>query len=405
VLIALLFAVLVLWRYTDAARGAYSAPLGTGIGDLGFLVGAGSLVASDDADLLYQDANLREDDEGSAEIARRMQEWFENDGAGGVYPVFYPYAPAAAFATAPVAQFESGTVVTLWRVGVALASGVLALCVARAFCNPAWRVAIFLAIVVWQPLLQNARIGQTGAFIAALLAVGLLLHLRDRKIGAIALAFLAPKPTALVAPILIVFQERPAIWLRFGATVAVLVLLPFLYLGPESFVGWLRILEWRAITDAGGGHAYNQGLSSAIGSSSVLGLGLIVMLGLIGLVVVRAVQAKMGLHVAMAFAVFCGCLVNPHSLFYDWGTAFTGIMLLRMSDLAEEPMADLVFGLLAISLFVAGQYTWDVRHEAGQFLRPLTLWTLLVTGALFLETARRYAVSLRSTEFSVAKAG
>ena len=402
--IALLFAALVIWRYSGAAESAYSARLDTSVGDLGFLVGAGRLVSGNEADLLYRDANFEQNDE-SRELRRRMEDWWESEGNRVVYPLFYPYAPAAAFATAPIAQFESETVVTLWRIGVALASGVLAFCVARAFRNPAWRVAIFVAIVVWQPLLQNARIGQTGAFIAALLAVALLLYLRDRKIGAVALAFLAPKPTALVAPILIVLQERPAIWVRFGVTAAALVFLPFLYLGPASFIGWLRILEWRAINDAGGGHAYNQGLSSAIGSSSVFGLGLIIILGVIGLVVVRAVQTKMGLHVAMAFAVFCGCLVNPHSLFYDWGTAFTGIMLLRMSNLAEEPIADLIFGLLAISLFIAGQYTWDARHEVGQFLRPLTLWTLLVTGALFLETARRYAMSLRKPALTAAEVG
>jgi hypothetical protein len=98
----------------------------------------------------------------------------------------------------------------------------------------------------------------------------------------------------------------------------------------------------------------------------------------------------MGLYIAMAFAVLVGALVNPHSLFYDWGAAFVALMLLRKSEILAGSYADLAFGVLAISLFFAGHYSWETRHEPGDYLRPLTAWALLVCGTIFLTTVRRY---------------
>jgi hypothetical protein len=243
---------------------------------------------------------------------------------------------------------------------------------------------------------MNAQIGQTGAFFAALMAVSMRLFLVDRVKGAYAMALLAIKPSIALAPTLSVLQERPAIWLRYGIAAAVVVFLPFLYFGPDQLGRWLFILSRRLSIDVGGGHQYNQGISSVVGAETGFWIAILALLTLVTLLVTRAVKAKLGLPIAMAFAVFCGCLVNPHSLFYDWGIAFAGIMLLRMSNVIEDqPLADLLFGLLAVSLFIAGQYTWDMRHETGSFLRPLTAWTFVVISAILLATVRQYALDLR----------
>jgi hypothetical protein len=375
--LALIFLLLVLLRYGDDAEKAYSSGLNGERGDIAFLVGAGKLMV-DQPTLLYRTGGL----------AMTEREWRELKGY--TFPIFYPYAPLAAIATAVLAPFEAGTTATLWRAGVALASIVLGVCVAMAFRNWAWRIAIFACIVVWRPLLMNAEIGQTGAFVAALMAVGMILYLRDKKLGVLVLAFLALKPSVALAPTLIALQERPAIWLRYGLAAAALVFLPFVVLGYESLHGWLRILARRLTIDVGGGHSYNQGLSSVIGESAGLWVVLVLVLALGTFLAVRMVKTKLGLEAAMAFAVFGGCLVNPHSLFYDWGIAFVGVMLLRMSKVIEEPLPDIIFGLLSVSLFVAGQYTWEQRHDAGAFVRPLTAWTLLVLGVIFVATLRLY---------------
>jgi hypothetical protein len=254
-----------------------------------------------------------------------------------------------------------------------------------------WRIAIIVALLFWQPILMNARIGQTGAFIAAALAVFVLVYLRNRNLGAILLGLIALKPTAAIGPGLIVLTEKPGVWLRFGIVAAAVLLLPFLLLGPTALFNWIEILLGRGLIDAGaGGHSYNQGISSFLATSRAvrIALGVVLLLAAIGLV--RAVDAKMGLHIALAFAILFGALVNPHSLFYDWGIAFAALMLLRKSEILSGPPADLAFGVLAIGLFFAGEYSWETRHQAGDYLRPLTAWSLLVCGTILLATLRRF---------------
>jgi hypothetical protein len=99
----------------------------------------------------------------------------------------------------------------------------------------------------------------------------------------------------------------------------------------------------------------------------------------VSLILVRLVQIKLNFYAGLALAILLGYLLNPHSLFWDWGTAFVAIMLLRRSGLIPEPYSDFSFGLLAISLVLAGNMAWETRHETGQYLRPLTAWTIVMS--------------------------
>jgi hypothetical protein len=372
--LAVLFSAFVLITQVGTVREAYSYRLSPG-GDLAFLVAAGRLAVSDERHLLY--------DRPESQAAWDRQHDY-------IFPSHYPYPAGVAFATAPLGLLELKASMDAWRVLVALASLVLAGCVASAFGSWAWRLAIVAGVVLWEPILMNARIGQTGAFVAAGMAVASLVYLRKRELGAVLFGLIALKPTAVIGPALIVLQERPAVWLRFGVTAAAVILVPFVVLGPTAFLNWVEIILERGERDIGGGHSYNQGLSSLIGARTAIGL--VVALGLVLIAggLVRAVQVKMGLQIAMVFALLGGALVNPHSLFYDWGVAFVAIMLLRKSAIVPESAADLAFGALAISLFLAGQYTWLTKSEAGHYLRPLTAWSILVCVTILLSTLRRY---------------
>ena len=381
--IAILFVVVVVWRdhagQCQASVGPPTAPATTGCalkygygpnprdhGDFDFLYGAARVVTSHEANLLYTSPGSQE----------RSRQWFATHGY--IFPVFYPYPPAGALATALVLPFGNANGYEFWRYGVALATALLAVCVASAFRTWPWRIAVCVALAFWYPMLLNAHIGQTGAFIAATVALFTLIYIRRPKLGAILLGFVAVKPTAAIGPGLFLLQDRAAVWLRFAAVAAAVILLPFLILGPEAFFKWVDILTLRTWRDVGGGHSYNQGFSSIFGKTSVIGLVVAVALLLVAIALTHAVQLKLGAYVAMAFALILGMLVNPHSLVYDWGIAFVALMLLRKSQLLPESWGDLGYGLLMIVLFVAGQYSWQIRHELGHGLRPLTVWALVI---------------------------
>ena len=127
----------------------------------------------------------------------------------------------------------------------------LGLLVAREFRTWPWRIAIFLAVVFWEPLLVNARIGQTGAFIALATAIAVLVFLRNKNFGAILFGLIAVKPTAVIGPSLLVFPEKMGVWARYAGTAAVVILTPFLYLGFNQFTRWLNVLSTRGADDVG----------------------------------------------------------------------------------------------------------------------------------------------------------
>jgi hypothetical protein len=375
-LIAIVFAVMVLWNERDATDEAYTTPP-TAAGDLAFLIAGGRWITSDEASSLYAGRQGQEE-----------RQWSPRQGY--YYPNRFPYPPTTTYLFALFRPFDLNTSADIWRVGVAAASVLLGICVASAFRSWAWRIAIVVGVVLWHPVLMNARINQTGVYIAAATAVAALIFLRRQQLGAVLFGLISLKPTALIGPTLIVVQSRRSVWLAFLATCALIVLVPFIWLGSDAFFDWLHILRVRGWRDIGGGHSYNQGLSSFFGASSAFFLVLAIAGLVLAALATRFVQARLGVCVGMAFAVLAGYLLNPHSLFYDWGTAFVAIMLLRKSDLVSDRFADLVFGLVFISLFVTGQRTWELRHEGGDFLRPLTGWSIAASIGLLLLAVQRW---------------
>jgi hypothetical protein len=141
-------------------------------------------------------------------------------------------------------------------------------------------------------------------------------------------------------------------------------------------------LYWRSTVDLDGGHVYNQGLSSMVNFGNILGL--IVLVALFGLLLgmVRFVNLRLGLEVGTAFALLTGFLINPHSLLYDWAIGFVAIYLLRRANLVPPHLADFACGLLAISLFAAGQLGWHSVSETFETsslaVNPVTVWAIAI---------------------------
>lgn len=365
--IALVFIALVLWRSTPSVLDAYdwSTPVG---GDLFFLLAAGKLIRTGYEELLYH---------YPPDSARWESEH------GYMYPGYYPYAPAAAIATAGLASASDGTAFRIWKVATALATVGLALIAAYPVRNWAWRGAIVVAVLCWEPLLLNARIGQTGAFVAAATAVCVWLFIRNRNLGAISMGALALKPTALLGPALIVYPEPLSVWLRIIVSAAAFVLLPFVWLGSRALFDWLDILFVRAAIDVGGGHSYNQGVSSVFGHSNAVIVVIACVLLVAAALLAEKVRKSIDIYAGAAFALAVANLVNPHSLIYDWGTAFIIVFLVRRALRLPETLADLLTGLLAISLFAAGQLSWQMRTSTFE-VRPLTVWALAVAAGLLI---------------------
>src|SRR5688572_5631170 len=166
--IALAFLYFVVSNYEDSVQRSYKGDV-VPDGDLAYLLAAGRVVTSDDAGKLYR---LRGD------VAR---EWAAEHGYDP--PRFYPYPPATALLTSLLGPFKPDESINTWRIGVAAASFILGICVASAFTSLAWRAAILIGIAWWPPILENADIGQTGAFLAALMVVCALVFLKSRELG------------------------------------------------------------------------------------------------------------------------------------------------------------------------------------------------------------------------------
>jgi hypothetical protein len=238
------------------------------------------------------------------------------------------------------------------------------------------------AIVCWDPMLLNARIGQAGALIAAATAVAVVLFVKNRNAGAVLMGLLAMKPTAAIGPALIAFSEKGRVWMFFLATAVIVVMVPFVYFGPGAFRDWLDILSTRGASDLGGAARYNQGLNSLLGRTEVVSFLLLALL-IGGVLLSEKVRENLGLYGGASFALFAALLLNPHGLIYDWGVAFAGIMLLRRAPMLDDDRSDIAIGLLGMSLFAAGQLAWHLTFH-DYVVRPLTGWTMLVTGGLLL---------------------
>jgi len=369
-LLAVVFILFVLIRGVPNLKDAYEDPA-IHVTDFRFLYNAGVVATSRDARLLYgpePDANT----------------WVTEKGYN--YPVWYPYPPAVAVATGALQPLGRDGAATAWRVLVALCTIALGLLVAREFRSWPWRAATFLAVICWEPLLVNARIGQTGAFIALATALAVLVFLRNKNLGAIFFGLIAVKPTAVIGPSLLIFPEKLGVWGRYAGTAAAVILTPFLYFGFDQFKRWINVLSTRGADDVGSvgaQHYYNQGITSAFGGAGYFGLVVAIVLLIAAAFGVSEVLKRLGPLAGAAFVLALAALVNPHNLIYDWGTAFIVVLLLRRSDLVPSKYAELAVGALAITLYAAGQIAWDVRYSL-YVIRPLTLWAFSVTLALLI---------------------
>lgn len=355
------FAAYALMTRIDDVREAYGSSVRSA-GDFSYLRNAARTLRTGEPQALYEGVADRE--------AWRAEHGFNLPGS-------YPYAPAVAYAMLPLTVVDSGPAFTIWKGGVALASAGLALAAASQFRSRLWQVAVVLALITWWPVLLNAKIGQTGAFIAALVALGSLVLLRNRRFGAALLALSVLKPSTILGPALIVWPERPRVWLTCAGVAAIVALLPFLWLGPEALFGWIDILRGTASRDLTGGHSYNQGLTALIGFEGLAGRLAFVALIVASMLGVNEIHKRGGVAAAAAVAVLVGLLLNPHSLIYEWGLAFASVMLIRRSLTVAPQSADLVCGLLIVTLFFAGH--WEPRDP---IIKPLTAWAL-ATGVAF----------------------
>jgi hypothetical protein len=367
-LLAGVFIVYLLIKALPGLPDAYSDPA-IKTTDFRFLYNAGVIVTSGDAKQLY----------GPEPDAAT---WAAEKGY--IYSVWYPYPPSVALATGALQPLGRDGAATAWRVLVGLSITVLGLLVAREFRSWPWRLAVFLAIFCWEPLVLNARIGQTGAFIAVATALAMLVFLRNKNLGAILFGLIAVKPTAVIGPSLLIFPEKLGVWGRYAGTAAAIILTPFLYLGFDQFKRWLNVLSTRGADDVGSVgsmHYYNQGITSAFGGAGYLGLVVAILLLIAAAFAVSEVLKRLGPFAGAAFVLAGAAVVNPHNLIYDWGTAFIVVLLLRRSELIPAKYAELALGALAISLFAAGQIAWDVRYSLYTF-RPLTMWAVCISLSL-----------------------
>lgn len=356
-LLPLIIAALIVWWAAPDAIDAYKTKKPGG--DFDYLI-AGGRVLTDEPFALY-DRGI----DGKA--------WQAEHGYN--FPGWYPYPPAAALLTVPLGEVSLAGAFTIWRVLIALSVFLLAVCLLRPFKSWSWRIALLAVLACWQPLLLNITIGQTGAFVAALVAVTMSVYLRNPRLGALVLGLLVLKPTAALIGVLTLFPRSMDHWLRFSAVVLAVGFLPFLWLGAEPLRQWLDILTNRTSNDLGGGHSYNQGFTSVLGISNPRLVMIILIAGALGiLAVVQRIYDRLGVEASAAFALYAGLLLNPHSLLYDWPAAVVGIALLRRASPVGWTANDTGAGLLAMSLFAAGQLAWRGELALGP-MQPLTAWS------------------------------
>lgn len=361
--IPIVFALVVLWYGLPAVVDGYKY---RGNDDFYFLLHAGNVVR-DEPSVLYDDVN--------------QTRWNEEHDYS--FPEWYPYPPGVAYLAVPFTFIYDEAALFGYRALIALSTVYLALKVARAFQSQAWGFAMGAAIICWEPILLNAKIGQTGMVVTVAIALGANAYLRDRITGAMIFGLLALKPSTILGPALAVSLARPKVWPYFAVAALGVVFVPFVLLGPHALVEWLHTLYERSAIDFGGGHRYNQGLSSVVDFRGVIGVAVLAVLGSALFLVARRVQSRLGVEIAVAFSILVGFLLNPHSLLYDWGVAFVALYLLRRSPLVQGPYVDFSMGLLGISLFVAGQLAWHWA-SLNAVVNAMTIWALAVSAVVLI---------------------
>ncbi len=359
IILPLLLAAVLLARGVPHVLDAYSGRQGYPL-DLDYLINAGRVITGDRPGALYdrsqQPANWR-----------RQYGYF--------FPGAYAYAPAFALASAPLKEVDGKTAWDISRVIIAISMLALALGTASAFASWPWRAAAFAAVITWQPLLLNARLGQTGAYAAALLGCGIVLFLRNRALGAALLGLTIFKPTIAIGPAIMVLSEKPRVIAAFCLVAGLVALVPFLWLGIDPLRGWIETLATRPLQEYFASNRFNQGIFGRVrinGPEARVALAL----GLLALVALcHFVERGAGLEAAAAVAVCGSLLANPHSLLYDWGPGFAVILLVRRSARLGALSTDLGAGILMVSMFVAGEVSWSLSDRDAT-VRPLLLWGL-----------------------------
>jgi glycosyl transferase family 87 len=365
VVVPLVFAVVIVIRGIPVVIKAYDGSEGYPL-DLQYLIDGGRLITSDHPELLY----VPPGDVSKFGFAY-----------GYPFPGAYAYAPTFAYATAPLAHVGLTTGFDIWKAGVFICVLIVALATASVFRSWWWRLAVVAAALTWEPLLTDARFGQSGALGAALLVGGVLLFLSNRLWGAAVLGLTIFKPTVAIGPAIMVLAEKPRVVAAFCIVAAIIAFTPFLWLGSGPLIGWLQTLVTRPIQEYLASSRLNQGITSNIhlnGTTARLFLSIAL------LVLVAAchfVELKAGVEAAGALAV-CGSLIaNPHALAYDWGIAFAVILLLRRAERLPFWSTDAGAGIVLILLFIAGDISWKLAdHNAT--VRPLLYWALAVMAGI-----------------------
>lgn len=300
-------------------------------------------------------------------------------------PGGYAYTPLTAFAAIPLVEEEPrGLASEIAEYAVLTAVAITGLCVASSFQGWHWRIAILVAAFAWQPLIFSIRFAQTGAFGAAIAAMGYLLFSRSRPAGAALLGLIIFKPTLAVGPGLAMLGGKRRNLLIFAASCFALGVLPILLLGGlDAFTGWLRILLDRGESElGGGGHKYSAGISKSLDLTSGAGYATVVFVGAAVAALAFMVGRRLGPYEAGIFGIVAALVLNPHALLYDWGIVFVTIMLVRKASLGRLS-TDLGAGIFGIVLFAVGQWSWDVIDSRQDVpIQPLTLWSLTVAGSL-----------------------
>jgi hypothetical protein len=376
VVLPLAIAGYFIWHAQDRARDAYTSEIRRA-SDFRYFYNAGRAMWADPPVLYVPPENYRQ--------------WAIEHGYGA--PGGFAYGAALPIAYSPLLLIDMEHAFTVWKGAVFVATLLLAALVASSFQSWGWRIAAFTLVMLWRPLLLNALIGQTGAFIAVIACVGFLLYLKNRGRGAAVLALLVVKPTALIGPALAIWSERKAPIRPFLITAAAVALLPFLWLGPLAFIGWIDIILERTAGSLGSAHGYDQGLTRYFTLSA--GPGWIVlgtlMFGLVGSVLLTA--ERQGTEAAAAIAMAGALLINPHSMIYDWGIALVIVLLLARSSAFASIPRDVLAAALLLTLIASGEISFS--RTAPQLPVAVTLPTLWAGGVFLLLLTRTAYLSAR----------
>jgi hypothetical protein len=364
---ALVFAILSVRSALPAIEWEFKFP-GS---DINYFRGAGYLAREGDAEYLYVRPIPPEVLDGLRDQRSQI-------------PGGFAYTPLTAYASLPLADQTPVDAGKTWQRAVLAAILVTGVAVASAFKSWHWRLAIVLAAFAWYPLLLNIRFAQTGAFGAAIVAVGYALFFKQRVGGAGLLGLLIFKPTFAIGPGLAMLGERRRVILTWGLAVLAIGIVPiFLVGGVDAFQGWIDVLRERVTTELGGRHKLQEGLMRHVDFVGVAGYAMLAVIGAILVASVVLVHERLGVAEAAVLSIAATMLLSPHSLIYDWGFLYVTILLVRRSQSLPLLANDFGAGIFAIVLFGFGQWSQHILDVKGEmFLHPLSLWAVGVSAAL-----------------------